>query len=334
MFVDEISLEIRAGRGGDGCIAFLREKFRPKGGPAGGDGGKGGSVIFEARSDVDTLVGLMHRRVIAAPGGRPGMGKNKSGKKGDDVIVQVPVGTIIRNAATGDLLMDMCDEGATCELARGGRGGKGNQHYATSTRQAPRIAQDGKDGEEIAIDLELKLIADVGLVGAPNAGKSTLVRRISAAKPKVADYPFTTLEPCLGIVDSGDYRQLVVADIPGLIEGAHAGVGLGDDFLRHIERTAFLLELVDLVPIDGSNPAETVLMLRKELEQYSEELARRPRVVVGSKLDMPGSAEALEALRDELGEEVIGISSLTGEGLKPLVGRLFQELRGPEDGRR
>ena len=330
MFVDEVTVTVRGGHGGNGCVAFLREKYRPKGGPAGGDGGNGGSVVLEAREEVDTLFALTRRRIIAAERGRHGEGKNCSGRKGKDEIVPVPVGTIVRRSGESGVLADLAKPGASFVVAEGGRGGRGNQHFATPSNQAPRHAEDGTDGSELTVDLELKLLADVGLVGAPNAGKSTLLRRISAARPKVGAYPFTTLEPCVGVVDSGDWRQLVFADIPGLIEGAHHGAGLGDEFLRHIERTSFLLEMVDLVPWDGSDPAETLAMLRRELAEYSAELSRRPGLVVGSKLDLPGAAEALERLRSETGAEVLGISALDGEGVPELIGRLFETLRGRE----
>ena len=246
------------------------------------------------------------------------------------MVIQLPVGTIVRRSPGGERLVDLAEAGQRFVVAAGGRGGRGNQHFASSTNQAPRYAEEGADGEDLEIDLELKLIADVGLVGAPNAGKSTLLGRVSAARPKVAPYPFTTLKPYVGVVDSGDYRQFVLADIPGLIEGAHEGAGLGDEFLRHIERTSFLLEMVDLVPPDGSDPAETLSMLRKELDEYSRELSARPGLVVGNKLDMPGGPEALAKLGDAIGEEVLGISALTGEGVPHLVGRLFETLRGQE----
>ena len=330
MFVDEVTVKVSGGRGGDGCVAFLRERFRPHGGPAGGDGGDGGEVVFEARLDVNTLFDLTKRRVIKAENGRPGEGKNCSGKKGHDVIVRVPVGTIIRLHGSKNVMADLTGEGQTFSAAAGGKGGRGNQHFATATNQSPRHAENGERGEERELDIELKLIADVGLVGAPNAGKSTLLRRISSARPKVGSYPFTTTEPVLGIVDSGDYTQLVFADIPGLIEGAHRGAGLGDEFLRHIERTAFLLQMVDLVPADGSDPAEQLRMLRGELKAYSPELAERPRLVVGNKIDLLGAREALDKLRSDTGEEVVGISAQTGEGVPRLIGRLFGMLRDRE----
>jgi GTP-binding protein len=330
MFVDEVTVKVCGGRGGDGCVAFLRERFRPHGGPAGGDGGNGGSVVFEARLDVNTLYDLTKRRIIKAENGRPGEGKNCSGKKGRDVVVRVPVGTVIRLHGSKSVMADLTEELQRFSAAAGGRGGRGNQHFATATNQSPRHAESGERGEERELDIELKLIADVGLVGAPNAGKSTLLRRISSARPKVGSYPFTTTEPVLGIVDSGDYTQLVFADIPGLIEGAHRGIGLGDEFLRHIERTAFLLQMVDLVPPDGSDPAAQLRMLRSELKAYSSELAERPSLVVGNKLDLDGAREALDRLRRDTGEEVVGISAQKGEGVPQLIGRLFGMLRDRE----
>jgi len=327
MFVDEVTIRICGGRGGDGCVAFLREKYRPKGGPAGGDGGDGGSVALEARSDVDTLFDLARQRNVVAERGRHGRGKNRSGRKGEDFVLRVPVGTLVRPAGSERVLADLTEPGQRFVVARGGKGGRGNQHFATAANQAPRYAEDGKEGEQLEVDLELKLIADVGLVGAPNAGKSTLLGRVSAARPKVGSYPFTTLQPCVGVVDSGDFRQLVFADIPGLIEGAHEGAGLGDEFLRHIERTSFLLYLIDLVPADGSAPAETLEMLRREISEYSAELGGRPNLVVGNKLDMPGAEEALASLRGAVDGEVPGISALGGTGVRELVGRLFDLLR-------
>ncbi len=360
MFVDETIVLARAGKGGDGCVAFLREKYRPKGGPSGGDGGRGGSVVLVADRKATTLLDLARLRVLRAPKGGPGRGKNCSGAAGRDVEIPVPVGTIVRElppvekedpaAGTGavrpeevedvarelasaQLIADLKEEGARVVIAAGGRGGRGNQHFATSWNRAPRKVEPGRPGEERRLHLELRLIADVGLVGMPNAGKSTLLSRVSAARPKIAEYPFTTLAPSVGIVDGGAYHQLVFADLPGLIEGAHAGVGLGVAFLRHLERTRLLVHLVELAPPDGSDPAENYRKIRRELEQYSTELARRPEIIAATKIDLPDSRAALTGFREALAPaEVHPVSAVTGEGVRELVGAAFR-LAGEGGGR-
>ncbi len=329
MFIDEARVHVQSGRGGDGVVAFLREKFRPKGGPAGGDGGKGGDVLFVASNSTNTLIDLSRRRRIAAPDGRPGGGKNCTGKSGDDVEVRVPPGTVVKDAESGSVLFDLVEEGARAVVARGGKGGFGNQRFATPTDQAPQHATPGRPGEERELLVELKLIADAGLVGLPNAGKSTLLARVSAAHPKVAPYPFTTREPALGIVDSGDFREIVLADLPGLIEGASGGAGLGHEFLRHIERTRLIVHMVDAAPVDGSDPVENVKIIRAELAGYSEELGARPEVLVANKTDLPEAAENVGKLREEFGE-VLVISAVTGEGVKKLLGELFRRLAPAE----
>lgn len=326
MFIDEADIHVQGGKGGDGCVAFLREKFRPWGGPAGGDGGKGGSVILEASPHVDTLLPVYRKKRWRARDGAPGQNKNCSGKAGPDVVVRVPPGTLVRDRSTGTVLRDLTELGQRFVAAAGGHGGRGNQHFASSTHQTPREFEPGAEGAERDLHLELKLIADVGLIGLPNAGKSTLLSRISAAHPKIAPYPFTTREPHLGIVDTGDYRQIVVADLPGLIEGAHAGQGLGDEFLRHVERTSFLVHLLDAAPPDDSDPLANFRTIEKELELYSPVLATRPRLVVANKLDLPGAEENTARLRAELGCEVLTLSAATGAGLPEFLAVLVRRV--------
>lgn len=329
MFIDEARVHVKGGRGGDGVVAFLREKHRPKGGPAGGDGGRGGSVVFEVSREARTLVELYRAKKLHAPGGARGRGRNCSGRGADDLVVRVPPGTVVKDADTGDVLWDLVSEGETAVVARGGRGGRGNQHFATPTNQAPRYAEEGKPGETRELVVELKLIADAGLVGLPNAGKSTLLSRVSAARPKVADYPFTTKEPMLGIVTTGDFtdplHEIVLADLPGLIEGASAGAGLGHEFLKHIERTRLIVHIVDVCPLDESDPVRNVEVIRAELARHSEELARRPEVLVANKTDLPGAASAVLSLREAYGE-VSAISAVTGDGVEGLLSALFGRL--------
>ncbi|MBI3831602.1 MAG: GTPase ObgE [Planctomycetes bacterium] len=326
MFIDEVDIHVKAGRGGDGCVAFLREKFRPWGGPAGGDGGKGGDVIFEVSTNVDTLLHLYRKRSLKAKNGSPGANKNCSGRKGADLVVPVPAGTVVRDALSKELLADLTGAGTRFIAGAGGKGGRGNQHFASSTHQTPREFEFGVDGEERDLHLELKLIADVGLIGLPNAGKSTLISVISSARPKIAPYPFTTKSPNLGIVETGDYREIVVADLPGLIEGAHAGAGLGDEFLRHVERTSFLVHLVDAAPPDGSDPVDNFRLIERELALYSKVLAERPRIIVANKMDLPGAEKNAKRMRKELGEEVLAISGATGTGVKAFLSHLIQRV--------
>src|ERR1041384_7952347 len=293
MFVEQATIRVKAGDGGHGCVAFRREKFVPKGGPSGGDGGTGGSVWISAPRRLNTLYHLQFQREWKAGRGQHGMGSNCSGVNGGDVEIELPIGSVVRDKQSGELIADLANDGDRVLIAKGGRGGWGNQHFATATRQAPRFAQDGGEGEERELFIELKLIADVGLVGLPNAGKSTLISVISAAKPKIADYPFTTLVPNLGVVSADDAQTFVVADIPGLIEGAHEGHGLGDLFLRHVERCSVLVHLVDLSA--NETPDHDAAVIARELERYSENLATKPRIVCGSKLDsaVPGNSEKL-----------------------------------------
>jgi len=322
MFIDEAIVYVRAGRGGHGCVSFRREKFVPRGGPDGGDGGKGGDVMLVADPAVDTLLDLTYRRHLVAKNGRAGQGKNKTGAGGDDLVVPVPVGTLLYDESTGLMLRDLDQPGAQVCVAKGGKGGRGNKHFASAINRAPRECEDGEAGQERTLRLELKLLADVGLVGLPNAGKSTLISRISHARPKVADYPFTTREPCLGIVEVGDWRRIVVADIPGLIEGAHEGHGLGIEFLRHIERTRVLLHVLDAAGVDGTPPLDAYRTLREELTLYGHELAQRPHLVAANKIDLPDARAALDELRAAVGVEVFPISAATGEGLHALLAAL------------
>jgi GTP-binding protein len=331
MFIDQATIRVKAGDGGDGCVAFRREKFVPKGGPSGGDGGAGGSVSIVATRRLNTLYHLQFQREFKAGRGQHGMGSNCSGHDGADVTIELPVGSVVRDKATSALVADLTEEGQRVVVAKGGRGGWGNQHFATATRQAPRFAQDGNAGEERELFVELKLIADVGLVGLPNAGKSTLISVISAAKPKIADYPFTTLVPNLGVVRADDNETFVVADIPGLIEGAHAGHGLGDQFLRHVERCAVLVHLVDLAA--NETPEHDADVIAKELELYSATLAGKPRIVCGSKLDsaVPGNSEKLRAYAERNGFEYHQISAVAGDGVRELVRMLARIVRENRD---
>ena len=327
MFIDQATIRVKAGDGGNGCVAFRREKFVPKGGPSGGDGGAGGSVYVVASGRLNTLYHLRFRRDWRAGRGEHGMGSNCSGQHGEDVVIELPIGSVVRDEATGEMLADLSSDGQRVLVAKGGRGGWGNQHFATATRQAPRFAQDGTPGEERMLAIELKLIADVGIIGLPNAGKSTLISVISAAKPKIADYPFTTLVPNLGVVSADDDETFVVADIPGLIEGAHEGHGLGDQFLRHVERCAALLHLVDLSA--NERPEHDAEVVAHELELYSEALASKPRIVCGSKLDaaMPGNSGKLRAYAQRNGYDYLEISAVTGDGVRQLVRALAPVVR-------
>jgi GTP-binding protein len=327
MFIDQATIRIKAGDGGHGCIAFRREKFVPKGGPSGGDGGNGGSVYIEASRRLNTLYHLQFKREWNAGRGQHGMGSNCSGVHGDDVTIELPVGSVIRDKNSGELIAELMHDGERVLIAKGGRGGWGNQHFATATRQAPRFAQDGSPGEERELMIELKLIADVGLIGLPNAGKSTLISVISAAKPKIADYPFTTLVPNLGVVTADDNFTFVVADIPGLIEGAHEGHGLGDQFLRHVERCSVLVHLVDLS--QNETPDEDAETIVRELALYSQTLAQKPRIVVGSKLDsaVPGNGEKLRAYAMKNGYDYHEISAVVGDGVRDLVRMLARFVR-------
>jgi len=334
LFVDQARILVRGGKGGNGCVSFRREKFVPKGGPDGGDGGRGGSVFLVARHGVDTLLDLVGKHHWRAENGRPGEGGNRHGRNGKDLIVIVPTGTLVYDDETGRLLKDLVEDGQKACLARGGRGGYGNAHFATATHQTPREAQPGRKGQERTLRLELKLIADVGFVGLPNAGKSTLLSRLTNARPKIAEYPFTTRHPQLGIAELPGYRRLILADIPGLIEGAHEGVGLGDAFLRHIERTRVIVHLVDLCPPTGAPTSDQAYRtIRLELEKYSPTLARRREIVVGTKLDLTGADESLEDFAQARRGKVHAVSGVTGRGLRELTEAMWtavEELRQEE----
>ncbi|MDR7544531.1 MAG: GTPase ObgE [Armatimonadota bacterium] len=318
--IDQARVLVKAGDGGNGCVSFRRERFIPKGGPDGGDGGRGGHVIFVADPGLSTLVNFRYRRHLRAGRGGHGEGAKRSGRAGADLIVRVPVGTIVRDAKTADLLADLAAPGQRAVIARGGRGGRGNARFATSTHRAPRRAEPGAPGEERVVDLELRLLADVGLVGMPNAGKSTLLRRISSARPRVGPYPFTTTEPVLGAVDLPDGRGFVAADLPGLIEGAHRGAGLGHAFLRHVARTRVLIHVIDLAA--PQDPMTQYTTLQRELELYDPALLRRPVLVALNKIDLPEGRRRLgqaAAALAECGLQAFGISGATGEGVSVLL---------------
>jgi GTP-binding protein len=328
-FIDYVTVHVKAGDGGKGCVSFRREKYVPRGGPDGGDGGRGGHVIFRAVRKLNTLLDLRYQRSYRARRGQHGMGKNKHGKDGEDRVVLVPVGTVLKDAATGEVLADLDSEGMGTVAARGGKGGLGNAHFATPVRQAPRFAQEGLAGEERDLVVELKLLADVGLVGLPNAGKSTLISVVSKARPKIADYPFTTLVPNLGVVKLEDYRSFVIADIPGLIEGAHRGAGLGFQFLRHVERTRLLLHLVDVSEAAGGDPVENLLKLDRELALYSAELGLKPQAVAGTKTDIKGDGKRLDRLAQYCktnGIDFFPVSSVTGAGVRELLRHLARRV--------
>lgn len=334
MFVDRVKVYVKAGDGGDGAVAFLREKYKPFGGPAGGDGGKGGDVILVGSRRKHTLYDFEFKKHLKAQDGEKGKGKNQHGKDGEDLIVEVPLGTVVKDAQTDEIICDIVEEGQICVVAKGGKGGRGNARFATPTNQAPKYAEKGEKGQERWIILELKLIADVGLVGLPNAGKSTLISKLTKARPKIADYPFTTLTPVLGVLELDVDRRLVIADIPGLIEGAHMGKGLGHDFLRHIERTKIILHLVDVSDTRTEDPILAFQKVRKEMELYSPELLKKPCLVVGTKIDSLSNRDYLNYLEREfkkMGYEFLGVSSITHEGLdnlKERVWKMYKELEG------
>jgi GTP-binding protein len=326
MFVDRVKIEVQGGNGGNGCMSFRREKYVPKGGPDGGNGGRGGDVVLVARNGVNNLSGLSHQRFWKASHGTAGQGSNKNGRDGHDLIIEVPPGTIIIDANAGFVIKDLTTDGDQVIVARGGEPGKGNVHFKSSTNRAPRDFTPGGDGERREIVLELKVIADVGLVGKPNAGKSTLLSRLTRARPEIADYPFTTKFPNLGMVQVDADRHFVMADIPGLIEGAHAGVGLGHEFLRHIERAGILVHLVEPSPMDGTDPRENYRTIRAELEQYNKELIARPEILCVTKAELPGASELRDELAQETGREVLLISAVTGQALNELVRRVDAAL--------
>ena len=333
MFIDEVRIRVKAGDGGNGCLAFRREKYVPRGGPSGGDGGRGGDISMVASVHYNTLLHFRFNPEHTAQRGRHGEGSNRTGREGESIELAVPVGTIVYDADSGEVLHDFTRAGDRFLVAKGGRGGRGNQHFATSTHQAPTEHEPGYPGEAKHLRLELKLLADVGLVGFPNAGKSTLISRISAARPKIADYPFTTLEPNLGVV-SVDDSTFVVADIPGLIEGAHLGHGLGVQFLRHIERTRLLVHLVDVSENTGREPAEDFRVVMQELSGFSESLPKKPMFLVASKVDVAQDPQRIESLRELAASEKLPffeISSVTGQGIEALKRAMAQEICKPAE---
>lgn len=328
MFIDRVKIHVKAGRGGNGCISFRREKHVPKGGPNGGDGGRGGNVVAKIEDHLNTLVRQYYTQHYKGKDGEHGKGSYLHGKNGKDAIVPLPPGTIIRDAETHEILADLDTTGQTFILAKGGLGGRGNTRFKSSTNQTPRVAERGEPGEEKILELELRLIADVGLVGYPNAGKSSILARVSAAKPKIADYPFTTLSPVLGVVRVGEEKSFVLADIPGLIEGAHAGVGLGDEFLRHISRTRVLIHVVDAASVDGRDPVADFENINNELHLYDPKLAELPQVIAANKMDIPAARPGLQRLQQHVTEskKIIPVSAATGEGLSQLIYSAFQLL--------
>lgn len=336
MFADRATIYVRSGKGGDGHVSFRREKYVPDGGPDGGDGGRGGDVIFQVDEGLNTLTDFRHIRKYQAQDGEPGGKKNCRGKNGSDIIIKVPAGTVIKEANSGKVITDMSGDNKRIILLTGGRGGNGNQHYATPTMQAPKYAQPGQPAKELTLQLELKVIADVGLVGFPNVGKSTFLSRVTNARPKIANYHFTTLNPNLGVVDFEDGDGFVIADIPGLIEGASEGVGLGYEFLRHIERTKVMIHMVDAAGSEGRDPIADIYAINKELTAYNEEIAHRPQVIAANKTDLiyEGENEIVEKLRKEFepqGMKVFPISAVSGKGVKELLYYVREELRGLDE---
>ena len=327
-FVDEVEIRVEAGKGGDGRVSFRREKFVPRGGPDGGDGGDGGSVILLAQEGVDSLTALAHSKYWKAKDGQPGSSANCHGASAEDLIILVPSGTVVRDADHGHVIKDLAGANERVTVAAGGKGGKGNVRFKSSTNRAPRQHTPGDPGEVRTLRLELKVIADVGLIGKPNAGKSTLISRLSRARPEIAAYPFTTKHPFLGRVQIDYDRSFIMADIPGLIEGASEGVGLGHEFLRHVERAGILVHLVEPSPSDGGDPLENYRAIRAELEKYDDNLGRRVEIVAVTKADLPGADEVRQKMSGELGREVLLISAVTGQGLNDLVGAIAKQLQG------
>lgn len=341
MFADRAKIYIKSGKGGDGHVSFRREKYVPNGGPDGGDGGDGGSVIFEVDEGLNTLVDFQHIRKYAAENGENGGKKNCRGKNGADIVIKVPYGTVIKEGESGKVITDMSGENKRIVILKGGKGGNGNQHYATSTMQAPKYAQPGQEAKELELQLELKVIADVGLVGFPNVGKSTFLARVTNARPKIANYHFTTLNPNLGVVDLEEAKGFVIADIPGLIEGASEGVGLGHEFLRHIERTKLMIHIVDAASTEGRDPVADVYAINKELEAYNPEIAERPQVIAANKIDMIGSDIGVGNDEDPIGRikaefepkgiKVFPISAISGKGVRELLYAVNNLLEGMDD---
>ena len=328
-FIDEAKILVKAGDGGQGCVSFRREKFIPYGGPDGGNGGRGGDITLVASRSHSTLLDMKYRQHHAAKRGGHGSGKNRSGKDATDIILIVPMGTLVKDEGTSEILADLTDEGQRFVVAKGGIGGKGNAWFTSSTYQAPRFAQEGMPGEERLIKLELKLLADVGIIGFPNVGKSTFIARVSAARPKIADYPFTTLTPNLGVVKYGDLESFVIADIPGLIEGAHRGLGRGIKFLRHVERTKVLLHIIDISDGDCPGAWENYLTINGELEKFSADMMQKPQIIAINKIDLPDTREKLEKELTRLGENGIKgypFSAATGEGARDILNEMIRLL--------
>ena len=329
MFIDRARIFVQSGKGGDGMSSFRREKFVPKGGPDGGDGGHGGNVVLVADRNVNTLVDFRFRRLFKAKPGGKGQGANCYGRNAEDLLITVPLGTIVKDEESGQIIADLSHDGQQAIVAKGGRGGRGNWHFRSSSNRTPTFAERGEPGEERWLRLELKVLADIGLLGYPSVGKSSILRKVSAAQPEVAAYHFTTLNPILGVVDLSDHRSFVMADIPGLIEGASEGVGLGHDFLRHIERTKILVHVLDVSGMEGRDPIEDYEKINEELRKYSEKLSRKKQVIAANKIDMLGDSDNLERLQtymDERGQEVYPICAMTGEGLEVLLERLWDLL--------
>ena len=329
MFIDRARIFVQSGKGGDGMSSFRREKFVPKGGPDGGDGGHGGNVVLVADRNVNTLVDFRFRRLFKAKPGGKGQGANCYGRNAEDLLITVPLGTIVKDEESGQIIADLSHDGQQAIVAKGGRGGRGNWHFRSSSNRTPTFAERGEPGEERWLHLELKVLADIGLLGYPSVGKSSILRKVSAAQPEVAAYHFTTLNPILGVVDLSDHRSFVMADIPGIIEGASEGVGLGHDFLRHIERTKILVHVLDVSGMEGRDPIEDYEKINEELRKYSEKLSRKKQVIAANKIDMLGDSDNLERLQaymDERGQEVYPICAMTGEGLEVLLERLWDLL--------
>lgn len=326
LFLDEAKVFLKSGNGGSGAVGFRREKYVPRGGPDGGDGGRGGHIIFIVDNHLSTLSDFRYKHRFLAESGKPGEGGNRSGKDGKDNLIPVPLGTIVKNSETGAIIADLNEEGQEFLILKGGRGGRGNARFTTPTRQTPEFSEKGEPGSEIWVELELKLLADVGLIGFPNAGKSTLLSRISAARPKIADYPFTTLIPNLGVVDFKG-KSFVAADLPGLIEGAHQGIGLGHQFLRHIERTRCIVHLIDVSGLSGRDPYQDYLQINNELKAYNPRLMEKAQLIVANKIDLPGAYTNLDLLKSSLGtQNVIPISAATGEGITELLDQVIHKL--------
>ncbi|EOR25551.1 MULTISPECIES: GTPase ObgE [Niallia] len=328
MFVDQVKIYVKGGDGGNGMVAFRREKFVPKGGPAGGDGGKGADVIFQVEEGLRTLMDFRYQRHFKAPRGEHGMSKNQHGRNAKEMIVKVPPGTIVSDANTKEVIADLTEHGQQAVIARGGRGGRGNSRFASPSNPAPELSENGEPGQERDVTLELKVLADVGLVGFPSVGKSTLLSVVSAAKPKIADYHFTTIAPNLGMVETEDNRSFVMADLPGLIEGAHSGVGLGHQFLRHIERTRVIVHVIDMAAIEGRDPYEDYVTINNELQEYNLRLLERPQIIVANKMDMPDAEENLKVFKEKLEEDypIFPVSALTRSGLRELLFSIADKL--------